>query len=116
VLLDVANFMALEACLDRGLHDGGSDGGIGAGLVDSSDIGKDLGVAVCGSVKVKTGKKVLGSSVKGFCTTLKGVPLLICKRVGAMSVVILVCTVTCTIIEAVETGGVSPRIGLGVEC
>jgi hypothetical protein len=116
VLLDVANFMAPEACLDRGSRDGSGDGGVGVGLADSSNIGKDLGVAVCGGVKVKAGEKVLGSSAKGFCTTSKGVPLLVCKRVGAMSVVVLVCTVTCTIVEAVEARGVSPRIGLGVEC
>ena len=116
MLLDVALAVASEAYLAKGLGDGGSNGGSGVGLADLSNIGKDLGVAVCGSVEVKMGKKVLGSSVKGFCATLKGVPLLIRKRVGAMSVVVLVCTVTCTIIEAVETGGVSPRIGLGVEC
>jgi hypothetical protein len=116
VLLNVANFMASEACLDRGLRDGGGDSGVGAGLADSSDIGKDLGAAVCGGVEVKVGEKVLGSSAKGFCVTSKGVPLLVGKHMGAMSVVILVCTITCTVVEAVEAGGMSPRIGLGVEC
>jgi hypothetical protein len=98
VLLNVARVVAVEACLDRGSCDGGGDGGIGTGLADSSDIGKDLGAAVCGGVKVKVGEKVLGSGAKGFCTTLKGVPLLIGKRVGAMSMVILIGTITCTII------------------
>jgi hypothetical protein len=116
VLLDVANFTASEACLDRGSHDGGSDGGVGVGLADSSDIGKDLGAAVCGSVEVKAGEKALGSSAKGFCVTSKGVPLLVGKHIGAMLVVILICTIMCTVIEAVEAGGVLPRIGLGVEC
>ena len=46
MLLDVANFMALEACLDRGSCYGSGDGGIGVGLADSSNIGKDLGAAV----------------------------------------------------------------------
>jgi hypothetical protein len=116
VLLDMARAVAVEAHLDRGLCDGGSDGGVGAGLADSSNIGKDLGAAVCSGVKVKAGKEVLGSSVKGFCVTLKGVPLLIGKCMGAMSMVVLVCTVMCTVVEAVEAGGVSSRIGLGVEC
>jgi hypothetical protein len=112
----MARAVAVEAHLDRGSRDGGSDGGIDAGLADSSNIGKDLGTAVCGGVKVKVGEKVLGSSVKGFCTTLKGVPLLIGKCVGAMPVVILICTVACTIIEAIEAGGMLPRVRLGVEC
>jgi hypothetical protein len=112
----VANFMAAEARLERGSHDGGGDGGIGMGLADSSNIGKDLGAAVCGGVEVKVGEKVLGSGAKGFCMTSKGVLLLVGKRVGAMSVVVLVCTITCTVIEAVKARGVSPRIGLGVEC
>ena len=116
MLLDVAMLVASEADLAEGLGDGGGNGGVGAGLADSSNIGKDLGAAVCSGVKVKAGKEVLGSSVKGFCATSKGVPLLICKRVGAMSVVVLVGTVTCTVVEAVEAGGVSSRIGLGVEC
>jgi hypothetical protein len=116
VLLDVARVMAVEAHLDGGSRDGGGDGGIGAGLVDSSDIGKDLGVAVCGGVKVKVGEKVLESSAKGFCMTSKGVLLLVGKCVGAMSVVILIGTVMCTVVKAVEAGGVSPRIGLAVEC
>jgi hypothetical protein len=112
----VANFMAAKACLERGSHDGGGDGGVGVGLADSSDIGECLGAAVCGGVKVKMGEKVLRSSAKGFCATLKGVPLLVGKRVGAMSVVVLVRTVMCTVIEVVKAGGVLPRIGLGVEC
>jgi hypothetical protein len=116
VLLDMANFMASEACLERGLRDGGGNGGIGVGLADSSDIGEYLGPAVCGGVEVKAGEKVLGSGAKGFCVTSKGVPLLVGKHVGAMSVVVLVCTITCTIVEVVEAGGMSPRIGLGVEC
>ena len=116
MLLDVARVVAFETRLDRGSRDGGSDGGIGVGLVDLSDIGKDLGVAVCGGVKVKVGEKVLGSGAKGFCATSKGVPLLVGKRMGVMSMVILVCTVTCTIVETVEAGGMLPRIGLGVEC
>jgi hypothetical protein len=116
VLLNVANFMVSEACPDRGSRDGGGDGGISVGLADSNDIGKDLGVAVGGSVEVKVGEKVLGSGAKGFCTTSKGVSLLVGKRVGAMLVVILICTVTCTVVEVIEAGGMSPRIGLGVEC
>jgi hypothetical protein len=116
VLLDVALAVASEAYLAKGLGDGGSNGGSGVGLADLSNIGKDLGVVVCGSVEVKVGKKVLGSGAKGFCMTSKGVPLLIGKCVGAMSMVILICTVMCTVVEAVEAGGVSPRIGLGVEC
>jgi hypothetical protein len=115
VLLDVAKLTASEACLNRGLCDRGSDGGIGVGLVDLSDIGMD-GVGAGGSVKVKVGEKVLGGSAKGFCMTLKGVLLLISKCVGAMLVVVLICTVTCTVIEAVEARGVLPRIRLGVEC
>ena len=62
------------------------------------------------------GVKVLRGGIKGFCMTLKGVLLLISKCVGAMLVVVLICTVTCTVIEAVEAGGMSPRVGLGVEC
>jgi hypothetical protein len=116
VPLDVARVVAFEAHLNRGLRDGGGNGGIGAGLADSSDIGEDLGVAMCGGVEVKAGEKVLGSSAKGFCMTLKGVLLLVCKCMGAMSVVVLVCTVMCTVVEVVKAGGVSPRIGLGVEC
>jgi hypothetical protein len=116
MLLDVARVVAVETHLDRGSHDGGSDGGGGMGLADLSDIGEGSGVVVCGGVKVKVGEKVLGSSVKGFCMTLKGVLLLVGKCVGAMLVVILVCTVMCTVIEVVEAGGMSPRIGLGVEC
>ena len=116
MLLDVARAVASEARLGRGSRDGGGDGGGGAGLAASSDIGEDLGAAVCGGVEVKAGKKVLGSGAKGFCATSKGVPLLVCKRVGAMSVVVLVGTVTCTVVEAVEAGGMSPRVRLGVEC
>jgi hypothetical protein len=115
VLLDVAKLTTSEACLDRGLHDGGGNGGIDAGLADSSDIGTDV-VGAGGSVEVKTGKKVLGGSTKGFCVTSKGVPLLIGKHVGAMSVVVLICTIMCTVIKVVEAGGMLPRIGLGVEC
>jgi hypothetical protein len=114
VLLDVARAVAIEACLG-GSRDGGGDGGIGAGLADLGDIGEDLGVAMCGSVEVKAGEKVLGSGAKGFCVTSKGVPLLIRKRVCAMSVVILVGTVMCTVVEAVEAGGVLPRVRLGVK-
>ena len=116
MLLDVARAVASEARLDRGSRDGGGDGGIGTGLADSSDIGEDLGAAVCGSVEVKVGEKVLGSGAKGFCVTLKGVPLLVGKRMGAMSVVVLVGTVTCTVVEVVEARGMSPRVRLGVEC
>ena len=116
MLLDVATAVASEAELAGGLGDGGGDGGIGAGLADSSDIGEDLGAAVCGGVEVKAGEKVLGSGAKGFCATSKGVPLLVRKRVGAMSVVVLVGTVTCTVVEAVEARGVSPRVRLGVKC
>jgi hypothetical protein len=112
----MARVVASKTHLGRGSHDGGSDGGIGTGLADSSDIGEDLGAAVCGGVEIKVGKKVLGSGAKGFCMTSKGVLLLICKRVGAMSVVVLIGTVMCTIIEAIEAGGVSPRVRLGVEC
>jgi hypothetical protein len=115
MLLDVAMAVASETDLAKGLGNGGGNSGSGTGLVDSGNIGTDL-VGVGGSVKVKAGVKVLGSGVKGFCVTSKGVPLLIGKRVGAMSMVVLVCTITCTIIEAVEARGVSPRIGLGVEC
>jgi hypothetical protein len=111
----MARVVAFKTHLGKGSCDGGGDGGVGVGLVDSSDIGEDLGAAVCGGVKVKVGEKVLGSGAKGFCTTSKGVPLLVCKHVGAMSVVVLVCTVTCTVVEAVEAGGVSPRVRLGVE-
>ena len=116
MLPDVAMVVAVETHLAKGSRDGGSNGGIGAGLADSSNIGEDLGAAVCGSVKVKMREKVLGSGAKGFCVTSKGVLLLIGKHVGAMLVVILVCTVMCTVVEAVEAGGVLPRIGLGVEC
>jgi hypothetical protein len=116
VLLDMATAVALETDLAEGLGDAGGDGGSGVGLVDSSNIGKDLGVVVCGGVKVKVRENVLGSSAKGFCVALKGVSLLVSKCVGAMSVVILVCTVTCTVVEVVEAGGVSPRVRLGVEC
>jgi hypothetical protein len=116
VLLDVARVVAFEAHLDRGSRDGGGDGGVGAGLADSGNIGEDLGVAVHGGVEVKAGEKVLGSGAKGFCATSKGVPLLIGKHVGAMSVVVLVGTVTCTVVEAVEAGGVLPRVRLGVKC
>jgi hypothetical protein len=116
VLLDVATLVAAEAQLAEGLGDRGSDGGVGAGLADSGNIGEDLGVVVCGGVEVKMGEKVLGSSAKGFCVTSKGVLLLVHKRVGAMSVVVLICTVACTVVEAVEAGGVSPRVRLGVQC
>jgi hypothetical protein len=112
----MARAVASEARLGRGSRDGGGDGGVGVGLVDSSDIGEDLGAAVCGGVKVKAGEKVLGSGAKGFCMTSKGVPLLVGKHVGAMSVVVLVGTVTCTVVEAVEARGVLPRVRLGVEC
>jgi hypothetical protein len=116
VLLDVARAVASETRLDRGSRDGGGDGGIGTGLADSSDIGEDLGAAVCGGVKVKAGVKVLGGFAKSFCATPKGVLLLVGKRVGAMLVVVLVRTVMCTVVEAIEAGGVSPRVRLGVEC
>jgi hypothetical protein len=112
----MATLVAAEAQLAKGLGDGGGNGGIGTGLTDSSDIGEDLGAAVCGGVKVKAGEKVLGSGAKGFCATSKGVPLLVGKCMGAMLVVILVCTVTYTIVKVVEAGGVSPRIRLGVKC
>jgi hypothetical protein len=116
MLLDVATLVASETDLAKGLGDGGSDGGVGVGLADSGNIGKDLGAAMCGGVEVKAGEKVLGSGAKGFCMTSKGVLLLVRKHVGAMSVVILVCTVTCTIVKVVEAGGVSPRVRLGVKC
>jgi hypothetical protein len=112
----MARAVASETCLDRGSRDGGGDGGVGVGLADLSDIGEGLGVAVCGGVKVKAGVKVLGGFAKGFCTTSKVVPLLVGKHVGAMSVVVLVGTVTCTVVKVIEAGGMSPRIGLGVEC
>jgi hypothetical protein len=112
----MARVVAVEAHFDRGSYDGGGNGGVGTGLADLSDIGMGLGLAVCSDVKVKVGVKVLGGGAKGFCMTSKGVPLLIGKHVGAMLVVILVCTVMCTVVEAVEAGGVLPRIGLGVEC
>jgi hypothetical protein len=115
VLLDVAMAVAFETHLAKGLRDGGSDGGVGTGLVDSSDIGMDL-VGTGGSVEIDMGVKVLGSSTKGFCATSKGILPLAGKRMGAMSVVVLVCTVTCTIVETVEARGVSPRIWLGVKC
>jgi hypothetical protein len=115
VLLDVATLVASETHLAKGLGDGGGDGGGGAGLADVSNIGMDV-VGMGGGVKVKAGVKVLGGSAKGFCMTSKGVPLLIGERMSAMLVVVLVCTVTCTVIEAVEAGGMTPRIGLGVKC
>jgi hypothetical protein len=114
VLLDMAKLTTSEARFDRGSCDGGGNGGISVGLADSSDIGTD-GIGVGGGVEVKAGEKVLGGSAKGFCVTSKGVPLLVSKRMGAMSVVVLVCTVICTIVEAVEAGGVLPRVRLGVE-
>jgi hypothetical protein len=97
VPFDVAKLTSSKACLDRGLHDRGSDGGGGTGLADSSDIGMDL-IGMGGGVKVEMGVKVLGGSMKGFCVTSKGVPLLVGKHVGAMLVVILVCTVMCTVV------------------
>jgi hypothetical protein len=112
----MAMMVASETDLAEGLGDGGGDGGGGMGLADSSDIGKDLGAAVCGGVEVKAGEKVLRSGAKGFCVTSKGVLLLVGKRVGAMLVVILICTVTCTVVEVVEAGGMLPRVRLGVEC
>jgi hypothetical protein len=115
MLLDVANFTASEACLDRGLHDDGSDGGIGTGLADLSNIGTDV-IGAGGSVEVEAGEKVLRGGAKGFCTTSKGVPLLVSKHMGAMLVVVLVCTVTSTVVEAVKAGGMLPRVRLGVEC
>jgi hypothetical protein len=114
VLLNVASLVTVEAHLAKGLGDGGSNSGSGTGLANSSDIGMDL-VGAGGSVKVD-GVNVLGSGMKGFCTTLKGVLLLAGKHVGAMLVVVLICTVMCTVVEVVEAEGMLPRVRLGVEC
>jgi hypothetical protein len=85
------------------------------GLADSSDIGMDL-VGVGGGVEIEAGIDIPGSGVKGFCVISKGVLLLVGESMGAMSLVVLICTVTCTIVKVVKARGVMPRIGLGVEC
>ena len=115
MLLDVARAVAFEACLARGSCDRGDDGGSGIGLANTSNIGMDL-IGASGSVEIEMGVDVSGGGVKGFCMILKGVLLLVDKSVGAMSVVVLICTVTCTVIKVVEAGGMMPRIRLGVEC
>ena len=41
--------------------------------------------------------------------------LLLAESVGTLSVVVLVCTVACAVVEASEARGMAPRIWLGVK-
>ena len=97
----MATLVAFETYLAEVLGNGGGNSGSGTGLVDLSDIGADL-IGVGGGVKIVMGVDVSGSGPKGFGPVLKGIALLVGESVGAMLVVILVCTVMCIIIEAVE--------------
>ena len=41
--------------------------------------------------------------------------MLLAESVGTLSVVVLVCAVACTVVEASEARGVAPRVWLGVK-
>ena len=64
----------------------------------------------------QAGLDVFGGGLEEVGLVHKFFILLLAKSMGTVLVVVLVCTVTCTVIEAVEAGGMTPRIGLGVKC
>jgi hypothetical protein len=114
VLLDVAKLTTSETLFGGVLGDGGGNGIGGAGMVGIGSCGKD--VVMVGTVILgKVGLNVLGGSLEEINLVHKFFTLLLAKSIGAVPVVILICTVTHAIIEVGEAGGVTPRIWLGVE-
>jgi hypothetical protein len=112
---DVATLTTFEALLAKGLGDGGSNDIGGAGMMGIGDSGENLivaGMIVLG----KAGLDVFGGGLEEVGLVHKFFILLLAKSMGTVLVVVLVCTVTCAIVEVGEAEGVTPRIWLGIEC